>query len=311
MRLRAQIKPATTDGTGRLPGEFGDPHVMSNGRSAGFQPAVLVRARETGCKSALPSQANTAARRAFTLLEIMIALGIFAMILTGIYATWMTLMKGGDAAKRAAADVQRSRIALTTLHDAFITALMYTANIRDYAFVADTSGDYAFVSMVARLPASFPGVGRYGDQYVRRVSFSIQPGKDHGNELVMTQAPMLLETNSSMEAYSMVLARDVSMFRLSFYDQRKGEWLDEWKYTNQLPKLVQIGLGLGKKPGRSEPGDVVTTIVSLPANAVGGELQGSGPVQVFPPGVFPPGGVPQGGFPPGGGPIKPYIPPRP
>ncbi len=233
-------------------------------------------------------------RRAFTLLEIMIALGIFAMILTGIYATWMTLMKGGDAAKRAAADVQRSRMALTTLHDAFLTTLMFKGNIRDYWFKADTSGDYAAVSLVARLPASFPGVGSYGDQFVRRVEFSVEPGKDHGNELKMTQAPILLDTEN-VAPYSLVLARDVTLFRLSFYDQKKGEWLDEWKDTNQLPKLVQIGLGLGKLRGSSEPADVVTTIVSLPANAVGGELQGAGGA---PPGQMPPGQLPPG-VPPG------------
>jgi hypothetical protein len=233
------------------------------------------------------------------MLEIMIALGIFAMILTGIYATWMTLMKGGDAAKRAAADVQRSRIAMTTLHDAFLTALMYKGNIRDYWFKADTSGDYAAVSLVGRLPASFPGVGSFGDQFVRRVEFSVEPGKDNGNELRMTQAPILLDSKNGAKPYSLVLARNVTLFRLSFYDQRKGEWLDEWKDTNQLPKLVQIGLGLGKMKGSSEPADVVTTLVSLPANAVGGELQGAGPVAVPGQGGVLPGQLPPGQLPPG------------
>lgn len=256
--------------------------------------AQIIRAGP-GEAIASPTRVSRLHLRAFTLLEIMIAMGIFAMILTGIYATWMTLMKGGDAAKRAAADVQRSRIALTTLHDAFLTTLMYTANIRDYWFEADTSGDYAAVSLVSRLPESFPGMGSYGDLKVRRVKFSVQPGKENGNELVMTQAPILLDTSSGAEPYSMVLARNVTMFRLSFYDQKKGEWIDEWKYTNQLPKLVQIGLGLGKIRGSSDPADVVTTIVSLPANAVGGELQGGGPLRAaggVPPGV-PPGTMPQ------------------
>jgi len=232
--------------------------------------------------------------RAFTLLEIMIAMGIFAMILTGIYATWMALMKGGDAAKRAAADVQRSRIALTTLHDALLTTLMYKGNITNYWFIADTSGDYANLTLTSRLPASFPGVGSYGDQYVRRVQFSIQPSKDNGNELVMTQRPILLETSGGVEPYSMTLARNVTLFRLSFYDQKKGEWMDDWRDTNQLPKLVQIGLGLGKRRNSSEPADVVTTIVSLPANAVGGEMQVGGPVRAIPPGALPPGALPPG-----------------
>ena len=240
-------------------------------------------------------QFEASSKKAFTLLEIMIAMGIFAMILTGIYATWMALMRGGDAAKRAAADVQRSRIALNTLHDALLTTLMYKGNITNYWFLADTSGDYADLELTSRLPASFPGVGSYGDQFVRRVRFKIQPGKNNGNELVMTQRPILLETSRGTEPYSMVLARNVTMFRLSFFDQKKGEWMDEWRDTNQLPKLVQIGLGLGKKPGSSDPADLVTTIVSLPSNAVGGEMQTGAPVGPMPAGALPPGAVPPGG----------------
>ena len=265
---------------------------------------ILPPTNRVGSDLAIASQIKSGApsRRGFTLLEIMIAMGIFAMILTGIYATWMALMKGGDAAKRAAADVQRSRIALTTLHDALLTALMYKGNSSNYWFLADTSGDYANLILTSHLPASFPGMGSYGDLYVRRVEFRVKPGAENGNELEMTQRPILLEMSGGVEPYSMVLAKNVTLFRLSFYDQKKGEWMDDWRDTNQLPKLVQIGLGLGKKRGSSEPADLVTTIVSLPANAVGGELQGGGPVGIFPPGVGPPSqlqpGVPPGTVPP-------------
>jgi hypothetical protein len=137
----------------------------------------------------------------------------------------------------------------------------------------------AAVSLVCRLPAYFPGVGEYVQQPVRRVSFFVQPGKDGANELVMTQAPLLMETNATAEPYSLVLARDVSQFLLEFYDAQKDEWLDEWSYTNQLPKLVRITLGTGKLRGGSlQPQDVASRLVALPATAVGG-LQRAAPVR--------------------------------
>ena len=111
-------------------------------------------------------------REAFTLLEVMIAIMIFAMVLTAVYATWIAILRGTQAGVKAAAEVQRSRIAMRALEDAFLSAVMYTENSKYYYFVAESSGDMAGVSMVSRLPASFPGVGRYGDQIVRRVSFS-------------------------------------------------------------------------------------------------------------------------------------------
>lgn len=128
----------------------------------------------------------------------------------------------------------------------------------------------------------------------------------------MSQAPMLLNTNGSTSAYSLVLARDVSLFTLDFYDTRKNEWVSEWINTNQLPRLVRISLGLGKVQGK--PQDLVTRVVALPSLSVAG-VQG-GPVPGtpgVPPGAFPPGGVPgqipgvpgQPGYPP----IQPGYPP--
>jgi hypothetical protein len=124
----------------------------------------------------------------------MLAIGIFAMVLTAIYATWVSILKGSRAGLSAAASVQRGRIAVKTLEDAFLTVQMFMGNVKHYWFIADTSGDYASVSMAAKLPPGYPGVGRYGDVRVRRVSFYVQAGKD-GNELVMEQAPLLLDTN--------------------------------------------------------------------------------------------------------------------
>jgi len=148
------------------------------------------------------------------------------------------------------------------------------ANMKHYLFFADTSGDMASVSLATRLPGSFLGVGRYGDQVVRRVSFYTQPGKAGMAELMMSQAPVLLNTNDSTEAFTLTLARDVTLFQMAFYDAQKNEWLDEWKYTNQLPKLVKIALGLGKdRNGKAY--DVATTLVALPSVGVAPDVQGA------------------------------------
>jgi len=214
---------------------------------------------------------------AFTIVEVMLAIGIFAMVLTAIYSIWIAILKGTRAGMKAAAEVQRSRIAMRTLEDAFLTTEMFYANMNLYLFYADTSGDMAAVSLVGRLPESFPGVDRYGDQVVRRVSFYTQPGRDGTSDLLMTQAPILANTNSGWQPYTVTLSRDVTLFQLEFYDLQKAEWLDEWKYTNKLPSLVKIALGLGKSSHGGGPYDLVTSLVALPSVGVGGELQGVGP----------------------------------
>jgi len=244
---------------------------------------------------------------AFTIIEIMLAIMIFAMVLTAIYSSWIAILRGTKAGEKAAAEVQRSRIAISAMEDAFNCAVMYVENNKWYYFVADSGGDMAGVSMVSRLPASFPGVGRYGDQIVRRVSFYTQPGKEGGQELVMSQVPMLLDTNSSSTGpYSLVLARDVSLFSLEFWDMRQNDWVSEWNNTNQLPRMVRITLGLGRVGGNaSKPQDLVSRIVALPSISVAGVQSAPGigypGAPGLPPGAVPPGSVPPGGFPGGAG----------
>lgn len=211
----------------------------------------------------------------------MLAIGIFAMVLTAIYACWASILKGSHAGLKAAAEVQRARIAMRTIEDAFLTTETFYANMKYYLFFANTSGDMAEVSMACRLPATFPGVARYPNQVVRRVSFYTQPGKDGMNELIMAQAPILMNTNDAIKPYELTLARDVTFFRMAFYDVQKAEWLDEWKYTNALPKLVQIALGLGKTKGQADkPSELVYSLVALPSIGVGMDLQRGVPGQL-------------------------------
>lgn len=233
------------------------------------------------------------ASRGFTIVEVMLAIGIFAMVLSAIYATWTAILRGSASGRRAAAVVQRSRIAMRALEDALLTVRMYTANQKWYSFVANTSGDTADLSLVSRLPASFPGVGRYGAQAVRRVNFFLRAGADGQSELVMTQIPLLSANQPSVEPYLLVLAKEVSLFDLEFWDAKANEWAKDWKQTNQLPKLVRVSLGQGHTKGSSQPQDVVTRIVAIPSLMINRDIQSP---------LGPPGGAPLNNLPPGADP---------
>src|SRR5262245_3512517 len=148
-------------------------------------------------------------KRGFTIVEVMLALFIFSLILTAIYSVWLAILKSTRAGQKATASPQRGRIAIRTIEDALVTAQLFVANAQHDDFDAYPRGDFGELNLVSRLPASFPGVGRYGDSIVRRVTFSVRPGPDSQNELVMTQWPMLAATNTDFEPYSLALARDV------------------------------------------------------------------------------------------------------
>jgi hypothetical protein len=62
--------------------------------------------------------------------------------------------------------------------------------------------------------------------------------------------------------YPVVLANGVKKFEMEFWDKQKGDWLDEWTQTNQLPQMVKFTLQLSDEPNE------ITRIVALPSVAV-------------------------------------------
>src|SRR6187200_1531191 len=113
--------------------------------------------------------------RAFTLIEIMMALALFGLVLTAIYASWTLIIRSAKIGLEASGRIQRERIALRTIEEALTCVRSFEADRQHYGFVAEND-ENGYLSFVARLPESFPRSGRFGDFDVRRVSFSIESG---------------------------------------------------------------------------------------------------------------------------------------
>jgi prepilin-type N-terminal cleavage/methylation domain-containing protein len=206
--------------------------------------------------------------RAFTMIEIMLAMAIFAMVMIAIYSSWSSILRGSRVALDAAAQAQRTRIAMRALEESLASAEIFNQNPSYYSFFADTRKPQAAgLSFVSRLPASFPGSGLFFDQTLRRVTFSIEAAGGSDRALVLRQSP-LLEV-PEYKPYQIVLCRDVDIFALAFWNPRKAEWIEKWIYTNQLPYLVKITMGFGKASKFSaKPAEAVTRVVMLSYGAV-------------------------------------------
>jgi hypothetical protein len=152
------------------------------------------------------------------------------------------------------------------LEDSLSSAQFFTANQQFYSFLAD-NGDQPSLSFVSRLSPSFPRSGKFGDLDVRRVTFSVEPSSDFGRQLVLRQAPLMMDLDVDEKEHPIVLAKNVKEFNVQFWDLRDG-WIDEWTATNQLPPLVKVTLQLLDKPGSTAPPEEITRIVSIPTFAV-------------------------------------------
>lgn len=206
-------------------------------------------------------------RLAFTLLEVMLAIAIFSMVMAAIYASWSAILQGTRSGLDAAAEVQRTRVTLRSLEDSLGAAVMYADNWRHYWILADTSGEFAGISFVARLPESFVG-GNLFDQPVRRVSFMVEDGT-----LKLAQSPLLEATEEVNKPYVINLAPNIGQFTMEFLDMRRREWVTEWVSTNQLPYQVKFTIGFADKKNPGKITSSTTRIVPInafPISRIGG-----------------------------------------
>ncbi len=242
--------------------------------------------------------------RAFTLVEIMISITILALILAAIFSSWTAILRSTKVGLDAAASVQRIRIAIRVIEDSLSSATSFVVNQGYYGFEAQ-NGDDPELSFVARLSKTFPRSGRFGDYDVRRVTFSVESGRDGSQNLVLRQTPVLfnLDDDPDERDHPLLLAKNVKEFSFQFWDDRTRDWIDEWKQTNQLPKLIMVNLKLADHKDSRKPTEEITRIINIPSMSVAPTWQ----VPRLFPGAQGPGGLPQGpgGLPPGQG----FVPP--
>ena len=187
-------------------------------------------------------------RRAFTLIEIMLAIMIFSMVLAAIYSTWILILRSTKVAQEAAAQVQRQRIAVRTIEDSLMCIQSFQASIQYYTFIVQ-NGDTPELSFVARLPDNFPRNGRFGDFNLRRLTYTIEPDADAalGNDLMLRQNPILMDMDQDEQNFPLVLAHNVKGFAVECWDTNALDWTEEWDNTNFIPPMVRVTLALGGK----------------------------------------------------------------
>jgi len=206
-------------------------------------------------------------RSAFTLVEIMVAIGILSLVLAAIYSSWTAILRASKTGLDAAASAQRARITIRMLEDSLASAQSFAANLPLYYFEAE-NGDSPVLSFVARLSKSFPRSGKFGDLDVRRLTFTLESAPDGSRQLVLRQNPLVMDLDTDEKEHPIVLAKNVKGFEMQFWDSNKNppELVDEWKEvkTNQLPRMVVVTLKLADNPHSSRITEEITRIISIP-----------------------------------------------
>ena len=234
----------------------------------------------------------------------MVAIAIFALLVTAVYSTWVLIIKSSQVGMEAAAQVQRQRIAVRTIEDSLTCIQSFQASMQYYTFLVE-NGQSPQLSFVARVPDVFPRNGRFGDFNLRRLTFTLENKSDSERDLVLRQNPILMDIDPDEQAIPLVLARNVQDFIVECWDTNAMDWVDTWDNTNALPTMVRVTLALGsnlKNKNATGPTLAITREIAMPSGTMPSAAQT---------GSANGGGGGRGGIAiPGGGPRNPSTNPK-
>lgn len=213
-------------------------------------------------------------RRGMTLLEVLVSLGVMAMISLLIYGAFDSISRGRrgealradrarqgrDAVERIAHELQG---AFLSLHQPLSPALQ----TRMTAFIATNSASYDRVDFTAFAHRRVERDAKESDQAEIGYFVVRDPDVDGKMDLVRReQAP--IDFDPKRGGVVNVLAEDVESFDLKYLDPLTGQWVESWDSTqlaqqlNRLPVEVRIELKL--KAVKNTPEFKYTTKAIIP-----------------------------------------------
>ncbi|HSS65381.1 MAG TPA: type II secretion system protein GspJ [Gammaproteobacteria bacterium] len=204
----------------------------------------------------MPSR-KVSATRGFTLLELLLGMAVLALM-AGIVLGGIRLgVKSWDAAAERSAAVEEMRVVHALLRRQLSSALpLATSRAGGWNLVFE--GDPQSLRFVSELPGYVSGGG------IHFVTLALAKGAE-GDDLVLRWRPLhALDADEPPD--EAVLARNVEKLRLRYFGARTrnalSEWLESWRDSRTLPRLIEISLEQGG--GESWP----ELVVALDVDAV-------------------------------------------
>lgn len=189
----------------------------------------------------------------FTLIEVLLALALSALLLTTVYWTYFSINRSIDAATEGHEAMETGRILIELLKRDIRG--MIPGKLPLVAINEEVDGQKATA-------INFATTAHLGSDTHRltRVGYALVQDQDGGKVLIRKQTRNLRDEVVEFEMTS-ELSRIVNTFALDFYDGT--DWVDNWdsKAKGVLPKQVRITLDISDRKGKTR---TFTTEESIP-----------------------------------------------
>jgi type II secretion system protein J len=182
--------------------------------------------------------------KGFTLIEVIIAAGLSALLLVVLYSTYFGISKAVEAAARGQEIRETERI-LIELLKRDLRGIPVDAR---YPFVSQVKEmDNELSSTLEFASTSFLGRNSYG---INKVGYMLIK-TDEGDKVFVRQEVDDPREDLTKNGATFELSRLITSFRLSFYDGM--EWVEKWdtKAAARLPRQVRITMTLDDGKGNT------------------------------------------------------------
>jgi len=209
-----------------------------------------------------------------TLLEILVSLGVMAMISLLIYGAFDSMSRGrrgealrADRARQGRDAVERIARELQSAFLSLHTPQMQALQTRTTGFFAENSSQFDRIDFTSFAHRRVQKEAKESDQ--AEIGYFVVKDPDVNGKMDLVrreQAPIDLDFKRG--GVVNVLAEDVEKFDLRFLDAMTGQWVETWdasSVTGQMGRLpLEVRIELELKPVRNTPAFKYVTKVTIP-----------------------------------------------
>jgi prepilin-type N-terminal cleavage/methylation domain-containing protein len=216
-------------------------------------------------------------RAAFTLLEMLFALGMMSVLAGSLYATLRTAFHARDKALGAVEPARRAELAIELMRPAIESALPPTGILAGAFTGTDATnddGEDADSVVLHALVAHGEPLGTAPG--IVKVELGLDELDDGSGRALVRWTTANLLAPETPDPQEEVICRDVAALNLTYFDGTS--WVDSWDsgtMDNALPVAVEVELTLAadERDGEDAEGYSISRVLLLPCSVAGAAEQ--------------------------------------
>jgi general secretion pathway protein J len=198
-------------------------------------------------------------QRGFTLLEVMVSVGIIAMIGVLIYGAFMGMSRSKNSMGHIADRYQQGRQAIERMSRELSAAFVSThkpitqvQTVRQTAFIGRDHSTSDRVDFTAFANRRLSANSHASDQC--EISYFGAEDPDTGNLDLVRRISRHIDDDATRGGIVQVMAENISVFDVKYLDPTTNEWIDDWDTTQpaaqlgRMPSQVWLYLELADGP---------------------------------------------------------------